>query len=114
MATYSKEIPSGSTDGQGIKIVATATAGTSFHAAHATAKDEIHMWLTNTSAADVQVTVEFGGATAPDQNAIFNVPAKRTIYAIPGWILTNSKTVKAFAGSANVVNMVGYVNRITP
>lgn len=113
--TFAKTIPSGSTDGQGIKITATATAGTLFHTSSVTAgvTDEIWMWLNNTSASDVVVTIEFGGATAPDQNIIMTAPAKTTVLAIPGLILQNAKTVKAFAASANVVNMVGYVNRIT-
>ena len=111
--TFTKVVPSGSTDGQGVKIAATATAGTLFHTAHATSIDEIWMWLNNTSASDVVVTVEFGGATAPDQNIVQTVPAKSSLLAIPGLCLTNSKTCKAFAATGNVVNMIGYINRIT-
>lgn len=116
MATFTKILPSGSAgspNGTPVKIVATATAGTLFHTAHATSLDEIYMYLTNTSAADVIVTVEFGGATAPDFNVVITVPLKSTVLAIPGVPLTNSVTVKAFAASANVVNMFGYINRIT-
>jgi hypothetical protein len=32
---------------------------------------------------------------------------------IPGLLLQNSLVVKAFAASANVINLNGYVNRIT-
>ncbi len=113
--TFSKIAGSGSTDGQGVKIAATATAGTLFHTSLVTAgvTDEIWLWLNNTSASDVVVTIEFGGPTAPDQNVIQTVPAKSTILAIPGFILLNTKTCKAFAATGNVVNMIGYVNRIT-
>lgn len=113
MATITKVIPSGSTDGKPVKIAATATAGTLFHTAHATALDEVSMYLTNTDSVDRVVTVEFGGATAPDWNVMFTVPAKETILAIPGVPLTNSTTVKAFAAAANVINMLGYINRIS-
>lgn len=113
MSTISKIIPSGSTDGKPVKIAATATAGTTFHTAHASALDEITMYLTNTDTVDRQVTIEFGGATAPDWNVIINVPAKDTVLAVPGIPLTNSTTCKAFAAAANVVNMLGYVNRIS-
>ncbi len=61
----------------------------------------------------VPVNVGSGGPTAPDFNVKFVVPAKDTILALPGTPLTNAKTVKAFAASANVINMFGYVNRIT-
>lgn len=110
--SISKVIPSGSTDGKPVKIAATATAGTTFHTAHATALDEINMYLTNTDSVDRNVTVEFGGATAPDWNVKFKVPAGETILAVPGVPLTNSTTCKAFADAANVVNMLGYINRI--
>ncbi len=111
MASLTPVIPSGSTDGKPVKIAATATAGTLFHTAHATALDEINMYLSNTDTVDRNVTVEFGGATAPDWNVVFKVPAGQTILAIPGVRLTNSLTVKAFASAANVVNMLGNVNR---
>lgn len=113
--TFSKIASTGSTDGQGVKVTATATAGTLFHTSLVTAgvTDEIWLWLANTSAADVIATIEFGGATAPDQNIIQTVPAKSMILAIPGLILLNTKTCKVFAASANVINMIGFVNRIT-
>lgn len=110
--SISKVIPTGSTDGKPVKIVATATAGTTFHTAHATAFDEIWLFLTNTDTVDRTVTVEFGGATAPDWNVKFIVPAGETIAAITGIPLTNSTTCKAFASVANVVNMLGFINRI--
>lgn len=114
MATITKEFPSGGTgNGRPIKIAATATAGTLFHTAHATAKDEIYMYLTNTDTVDREVTVEFGGVTAPDDHLKFTVPTKDTILAIPGIPLTNL-VVRAFcAAAANVVNMAGYINRIS-
>lgn len=109
--------PSGSTDGAPIKIVATATAGTLFHTGQSGttsgSEDDVWMWLTNTSSSDVIVTIEFGGATAPDFNIVHTVPAKGTIQAIPGIPIQNSKTVRAFADSANVVNMFGRIVRKT-
>jgi hypothetical protein len=111
--SISKLVPSGSIDGAPVKIAATASAGTTFHTSHASALDEITMWLSNTDSVDRAVTVEFGGATAPDFNMKFIVPAGDTILALAGLVLTNSKTCKAFAAAANVVNMAGYVNRIS-
>lgn len=115
MATVTKILPSGSAglpDGTPVKIVATATAGTLFHTAHATALDEIYLYLMNTDTVQRTVTVEFGGATAPDFSLIYVLEAKDFILAVPGIPLTNSKTVRAFASAANVCNMSGFVNRI--
>jgi hypothetical protein len=114
MATFTKELLSGSTDGKQIKVVQTATAGTTIHTAHATAKDEIWLWAVNSSAADVKLTIEWGEATAPDGNIEVTIPAESGyVLVIPGLLLTNSLVVKAFAASANVILINGYVNRIT-
>ena len=114
MATYSKEYLSASTDGLPVKVVATATAGTLIHTAHATAKDEVWLYAYNGHSADVVLTIEYGGATVPDQNIIFTVPTKAGLtLMIPGLLLTNSKTVRAFAATANVITLSGYINRIS-
>ena len=114
MATFSKQILSGSTNGKQIKVAATATAGTTIHAAHATALDEIWIYAFNSSASSVKLTIEYGEATAPDGNIEVTVlPEAGLVTIIPGLILTNSLVVKAFAGTTNVIMLSGYVNRIT-
>lgn len=114
---------SGSTQGQGIKIAATATPGTTIHTTgtSATIQDEIRLYFYNSHTADVVVTVEFGGATAPDQNIVLTVPFKSgLVRCIPAsdLILTGNGsvalTVKAFAGTTNVVIAYGCVYRMTP
>lgn len=119
MATYSKITLSGSTDGRPIKVAATATPGTTIHTASSTATtyDEIWLWAMNTDTTDRKLTVEFGGTTAPDDLIEFTVKAENGLYLIsPGLVLKGNATplvVKAFAASANVVTILGYVNRIT-
>ena len=114
MATYTKELLSGSTDGQPIKVAATATAGTLIHTAHATSKDEIHLWAVNTDSSDRKLTLEWGGVASPDNLIEVTIPAEAGLLLVaPGLPLTNSKVVRAFAAAANVVNIVGFVNRIT-
>lgn len=114
MARFSKINFSGSTDGRNIKVVATATAGTTIHTAHASNKDEIWLWAQNTDTTDRKITIEFGGTTAPDDLIEYTVPAEDGMYLIiPGLVLTNSLVVKAFAATANVIVVNGYVNRIT-
>ena len=114
MATFTKVKLSGSTDGKAVKVAATATAGTTIHTAHATALDEIWLYAHNSSSTTVKLTLEFGGTAAPDDHIEINIGAEGTglVLVSPGLLLTNSLVVKAFAGTANVVTLTGYVNRI--
>ena len=112
--TFTKVILSGSTSGKQIKVAATATAGTTIHTAHATSLDEIWLWAVNSSTTAVKITVEWGEATAPDGNIEVTVPGEAGyLMVVPGLVLTGSLVVKAFAGTANVLLVNGYVNRIT-
>lgn len=114
MATFTKQKLSGSTDGKAVKVAATATAGTTIHTAHATALDEIWLYAHNSSASTVKLTLEFGGTAAPDDHIEINIGAEGTglVLVSPGLLLTNSLVVKAFAATANVITLTGYVNRI--
>ena len=114
MATFSKVILSGSTSGKQIKVAATATAGTTIHTAHATSLDEIWLWAVNSSTTAVKITVEWGEATAPDGNIEVTIPGESGyLMVVPGLVLTGSLVVKAFAGTANVILVNGYCNRIS-
>jgi hypothetical protein len=106
-------VPSGSTDGSPIKVAATSTPGTLFHTASATSLDNIWLYATNVDTASRTLTVEFGDATSPDHHIVMTILPGDNICVISGVPLTNSKTVKCYASAANVVNMYGFVNRIT-
>lgn len=114
MATYSKNILSGSTNGRQIKVVATASAGTLIHTAHATALDEIWLYAVNDTATDRLLTIQWGGTTATDDDIEFTVKAQNGLYLIvPGLLLTGGTVVRAFcAAAANAIQISGYVNRI--
>ena len=117
MATFSKQLLSGSTNGKAIKVAQTATAGTTIHTAvSGTASfDEVWLYAHNSSASSVKLTLEWGEATAPDGNIEINIGAEGTglVLVSPGILLQNSLVIKAFAGTANVVTLTGYVNRIS-
>lgn len=121
MATFSKQLLSGSSGGQLIKVGATSTPGTTIHATgtSATTIDEVWLYAVNTSGTDDKLTIEFGGTTDPDDLIEFTVTAESGLYLIiPGLALTgdgaSARTITAFAGTTNVLNIGGYVNRITP
>lgn len=118
MATAVKRKLSGSTDGMPIKVVATATAGTTIHTAVAGTTagtfDEVWLYAYNGHTTTVTLTIEYGGATVPDQNIIITLSAKAGLTLIvPGLILQNGLSVKAFASVANVITLSGFVNSIT-
>ena len=119
MATYSKVLLSGSTEGKAIKVVATASTGTTIHATgtSATTEDEIWLYAYNSSTAGVILTLQYGGTTAVDNDIKISIPATSGLtLVVPGLILTGTgsaaNTVYAYAGTANVITINGYVNRI--
>lgn len=116
MATFTKILLSGSTNGKQIKVAATATPGTTIHTAVSGTSDldEIWLWAINTDTSTRVLTVEWGEATAPDGNLIVGVAAQSgLLLVIPGLLLQNSLAVKAFCDVANKVNITGFANRIT-
>jgi hypothetical protein len=119
MATFSKEILSGSTDGRMIKVAATATAGTTLHTGSATATtfDEIWLYAVNSSASAVKLTIEWGGVTSPDDLIESTIVSESGLVLISaGLIIKGNATplvVRAFAATGDVINIAGFVNRIT-
>ena len=116
MATFSKQILSGGTTGKNIKVVATASAGTTIHTAVAGTSDLDEVWLyaMNTDSADRKLTIEYGGTTSPyDLTELTITTEAGWTLVCPGLLLQNGLVIKAFAAAANVVVINGYVNRIT-
>jgi len=105
---------SGSTDGRGIKIGATATPGTLIHTAQANATDmdvpEIS--VCNTSSSDLVATFECYGTTSPDDLLKRTIPAGETVQVPipPG---RNGLVLRCFAGTTNVLVVFGCVKRVT-
>lgn len=116
MATNTKVILSGSTNGQPVKVVGTATGtATAVHtvAAGTTTLDEVWIFANNVHTATVKLTIEFGGKTAPNNTIVKYIPANTGLdLIISGLVLNNGLAITAFADVANVVILSGYVNRI--
>jgi hypothetical protein len=120
MATYSKVLLSGSSYGQPVTVVATASTGTTIHATgtSATTIDEVWLYANNTSTSPVLLTVQFGGTASP-QNAkpITLAPQSGDVLIVAGLPLTGTgaaaSTVAAFAATASVITISGYINRIS-
>jgi hypothetical protein len=119
MAALTKVKLSGSTNGKGVKVAATATAGTTIHTTGTSASviDEVWLYAYNSDTTAVALTIEWGGVSAPDDNIKMNIPATAGLtLVVPGLILTGNgsagSTVAAFAGTTNKIVITGYVNRI--
>jgi hypothetical protein len=119
MATFTKTLLSGSTQGRAIKVVATASAGTTIHATGTSASvvDEVWLYAYNSDTTDRLLTIQFGSTTSPDDDIKVTVPGQSgLILVVPGLTLTGTgaaaNTVRAFAATANVITISGYVNRI--
>ena len=119
MATFSKQILSGSTDGRPIKVAATATPGTTIHTGSATATtyDEIWLYAVNSDTTARKLTVQWGGTSSPDDEIELTIAAESGLVLIaPGLLIKGNATplvVRAFAATTNVIMIHGYVNRIT-
>ena len=116
MATITKHILSGSTYGQPISVAATGTPGTTIHTTgtSATIIDEIWLYATNNNTSAINLTIEYGSG-----DISLSIPSKSGLsIVLSGLVLTGSGSagtaVKAFASSANQIEVSGYVNRITP
>jgi len=120
MATFTKVLLSSSSVGAPTTVVATASTGTTIHATGTSSSiiDEVWLYANNTSTSPVLLTVQFGG-TGSVQHAkpITLPPQSGDILVVAGLPLTGTgsaaTTVYAFAATASVVTISGYINRIS-
>jgi hypothetical protein len=120
MATFTKVLLSGSTEGKPIKVAQTASTGTTIHATGTSSSiiDEIWLYAYNSSTGPILLTIQFGGTTAVDNDIKIDIPPTSGLtLVVPGLILTGTgsaaNTVYAYAGTADVITVSGYVNRIS-
>lgn len=119
MATFTKTLLSGSTQGRGIKVAATASPGTLIHSTGASSSviDEVWLYVYNGDTSSRVVTFQFGGTTSPDDDIRLTVPPQSGLaLVVPGFTLSGTgstaNSIRAFCNLTNVVTVHGYVNRI--
>ena len=120
MATFARLPLSGSTNGRGIKVVATSSSGTTIHATgtNSTDQDEIWLYAYNSDTTARLLTVQYGSTSTPDDDIKITIPSQTGLtLVVPGLTLTGTgaaaNTVRAYAATANVIVIYGYLNRIT-
>ena len=119
MATFTKKILSGSTDGRAIKVAATTSAGTTIHTGPTNTAhiDEVWLYASNTDTTARKLTIEWGGTTSPDDLIELTIPPEAgLVLVVPGLIIKGNASalvVRAFCASANEVTISGWVNTIS-
>lgn len=120
MAVFSKGVLSGSAQGRGILVTGTATTGmTTIHTGPTTGIrdfDEVYCYAVNTSTDDVLLTMHYGLATTNVEAKIpVTIPAQDGLHlVVPGLVMaaaTTANVMSAFAGTANVLAVHGYVHQ---
>jgi hypothetical protein len=101
---------SGSTKGQPIKIVATATPGTTIHTVPAGEMHVVYLEANNdgTTAVDLTLEIVNGGTIVTQKLSV--VPKDKV--RIFDTTVTDGIIIRAFAGTTNVCNITGHVNKI--
>lgn len=115
MATYSKELLSGSTDGRGI-LVSTASpidgTDTTIHTTPAASEpDLVTLFVYNDDVEERELHIKWGGTTDP---FIQPIAARSGLSLVTADLpLQNSEVITASASAVNVLTIYGYVNRVT-
>jgi hypothetical protein len=114
MATFTKTFLSSSVNGASTLVSASATPGTLIHTAQPgiTGLDEVWIYADNSASTSVKLTVEFGGTAEKDQIELSIPGESGLVLVVPGLPLNNSAVVRAFSASANLISVLGYVNRV--
>jgi hypothetical protein len=119
VATFTKAILSGSTDGRGIAVSASASPGTLIHTGSASVSHVHEVWLyaVNYDTTDRKLTVQWGGTTSGNDDIEYTVKAENGLYLIaPGLLLKGNATplvIRAYAATTTAIVIHGYVNTIT-
>lgn len=113
---YKRFALSASDSGRGILVAATASPGTTIHTALASQStseyDQVWLRVTNTSASPVLLTILWGGTSSPGDVIQMTIPAQSGFTeVVAGHPLQNAKVIAAYAATANVLVVHGYVNR---
>lgn len=118
MATFAKTVFSGSTDGRGILVSATASPGTLIHTGSSTATHLHEVWLyaMNTGAAITKLTVQWGSTSTPQDDIELSIqPESGLTIVAPGLLIKGNATplvIRAYATTTNLITIHGYVNTI--
>lgn len=121
MATYTKEILSESINGKAVNITATGASTTLIHTTpiSSSSMDEVWLYATNSSAADITFNLLYGGTNFTNDILFEGVVEAYagSVLICPGLIAKGDGTTgfSIYGNSTSVsgINIFGYVNRIS-
>lgn len=113
MASMTRRILSGATNGRPIGVVATTSPGTTIHAPGATTIDMVTVLAKNHATTARQLLLGWGGTSTQDE-IIVTIPAQDGLYMIADNLPINgtTATIHAYATATNGLCILGYVDRI--
>ena len=122
MATYTKQFLSGSTNGLPLSLYSTSSQQPdTIHTTQSSdsIKDEIWVYANNMNSTDAKISLFF--ENAPAQEIVLTIPGESGLtLVIPGLVVSGNgqagNSLKAYLfdqGNYGLVNISGYVNRIS-
>ena len=114
MSTITPILPSGGSNGRGIKLASTATT---IHTATSTSGefDRIRLWVYNSHTAAVACTIECGGSTSPDDLIKDTIPPGVGLWLMIDGIRYNGGVViKGYGATTNVLTAHAQIDRYAP
>ena len=103
---------SGATQSTGIPVISTSGVGETVHVHRAmyagSVLDEIHLFAYNSHTSAVELTLNWGGTTAPDNTIKVSLQAGTFLKVIDGLHISGGLKVSAFADAIQRVILYGY------
>ncbi len=116
MATITKRVLSASIDGQPVGISATAAKVVHTGSSLTNVLDEVYMWAQCSSTADVSINVEIGASASHAFGVTVLAKGEGAQVILPGIPIQGAATpiaISVQASSSGVINIIGFVNRIS-
>ena len=113
-----KNLLSGSTNGKQIIISATTSgSATQIHTgvSGTTSFDEVYLYATNTTTSSAIVNILWGGTVEPNDLCRLAIPNQSgRVLIADGKLINNGLVISAYAPTASIITVDGFVNRIVP
>lgn len=115
MATYSRSLFSGATNGRPLALsISTNTTTVHTVGTSTTAYNEVYLWANNVTGAAALLTLQFGTTTADRVCSSLSIPANSPpIPIITGQNVSGGVSLSGYSDTANAINVQGYINVIS-
>ena len=98
------------TSNEPIAVPSGSSNAVTIHQCDKSAVDEVYLWCSNYSNAEVTLTIGIGGVSA-FQQIIISIPKNSGLIQVYPGIPHQQSEIKVFSNSSNTLSVLGYVNR---